>query len=312
MRFLTARLVAVTAGFAATIGAAAQPARPPFLLSTWGVNGTLIPFAEFDGARWRAAWPESTEVPPEIPELRAIPSRWWGKTGFVATWEVLELGGRRHAVQITGTDRDGMGSSCSANVGLATNVPTRKVDQFSGRPEYVAAVAATLPGAVDAVHRVDAGSSDGRALRALVPSLFRRHEHLIAPVVARQGLDAAVDLRSSFSLTAYAEAQTDDQFVFFEASRTMSRARYAENVVMQGWLHRRTASSGFQLVALDVDSRDSDGKGMEQFRPLGVVRENRRHVWISSSGSYAYSGLTLRDVRRGGVKEMLRVDYPGC
>jgi hypothetical protein len=104
----------------------------------------------------------------------------------------------------------------------------------------------------------------------------------------------------------------DEQFVFFEASRTISRPRYAENLVMQGWLWRRAADADFQLVAVEVATRDNDGKGMPTVHPLGVVRENRRHVWVRSEGAYAHSALTVIDVRRGGVKELLRVDYPGC
>jgi hypothetical protein len=68
----------------------------------------------------------------------------------------------------------------------------------------------------------------------------------------------------------------------------------------------------FQLVSVQPSRRDGDGKGAGSFHPLGVVRDGSRRFWLGTLRAYAYSGMTVLDVRRAGIKQLLLVDYPGC
>jgi hypothetical protein len=90
----------------------AQSARLPFVVGVWGQDDAIIPFAEFDGRRWRSSWPLPLYIE-RPPALEAIPPEWWGASRFSSAWEVMEPRGTRRTVRITGTRMARMGSSCS-------------------------------------------------------------------------------------------------------------------------------------------------------------------------------------------------------
>jgi hypothetical protein len=105
------------------------------------------------------------------------------------------------------------------------------------------------------------------------------------------------------------------QYVYFESSHEFARRREqlgSERSFITGWLWRRSPESLFQVVVVQVATNDEDGKGVASFPPLGVVRRGAQRFWLGSLSSYAYSGLTVLDVRRAGVRPTLVVDYAGC
>src|SRR5262245_37089433 len=86
------RAALIVIGLAATIGAAAQTRIPAasraFAVGVLRRDGIVVPFADFDGKRWHASWPEPkgrVDVPIHV---RDVPSGWWGKAGPLDTWEV--------------------------------------------------------------------------------------------------------------------------------------------------------------------------------------------------------------------------------
>src|SRR5688572_16912860 len=112
-----------------------QDALRPYVVAVWSETGNsaktgvILPFADFDGQRWRSSWhtpidtSDGASAPPPLRQLRNIPATWWGPSDFQPTWEMLDPSGRRRSFQVTGTRWTGLGSSCSASVGLATDVP---------------------------------------------------------------------------------------------------------------------------------------------------------------------------------------------
>ena len=97
------------------VGAAAMRRRNLLL---YGVGGIIIPFAAFDGKRWRNAWPPpALELTIPI-DLRGIPSRWWGPTPPLDQWEAW-TSGPPHQLRVT--QPDWIEAHCLRQIGLRTD-----------------------------------------------------------------------------------------------------------------------------------------------------------------------------------------------
>jgi hypothetical protein len=277
----------------------------PFVVGIWGQFTAVIPFADFDGSRWRSSWPAPDETEPARRTLDQIPSRWWGPTSFSPTWEVLEPAGRRVPIQITGTGLAALGSSCAANLGLTANIPVE-------RYQYATVLAASRPGAIDPIEALAPGSADWRTISALLPGIYQRHESTVWAAVRARVRPEEVSPRPRPRLdAAFRTRDEGGEFVYFVSSRHLF-VRHGEWTLIEGWLWRASATEPFQLVAVEASPADDEGKAHGALMPLGVVRRGSRVFWIGALSSYAYYGLVVLDVRRAGIKPIVQVDYAGC
>jgi hypothetical protein len=293
--------VAVVA-FVTSLPLWAQQPMAPFVVAVWSDADNLLPFADFDGRQWRTIWP-APESEPDIRPLQRIPQPWWGRSTFQPTWDLLEPGGTRRNVQITGTAAAGLGSGCSRNIGLTTDI---------SRTEWLAgaAVASSRPGVLEHIEVFAPESSGRRAVAALLPSMYQRYEASAWSGVPSYPDDGPLRLERAFAFRS-----DTGEYVYFESfrdSKPQPEQLGEERSVLTGWLWRRSQAMPFQRVVVDAGRRDLDGKGTNAFRPVAVVRHASRQYWIGALSSYAYSGMVVIDVRRAGVTEALRVDYGGC
>jgi hypothetical protein len=222
MRVFAGRLVLALVAFPAT-GVIAQRELPPFVVGVWitgqsAKQSAIIPFADFDGAQWHSSWPEPLDTsagapaPPPLRPLSKIPSKWWGRSNFEPTWELIEPTGRRRSLQIKGTEWWGHGSSCSANIGLLTNVPTRAY-------EYRDVLAANRAGIIEPVTTLTSTSAEWRTVSALLPGIYQRHDKPLQNI----GRQDRAALNSKPTLEALsASTDASGQYVYFESWRERS------------------------------------------------------------------------------------------
>jgi hypothetical protein len=176
-RKIEAEVMRRAVGFALALAAAAgthvvaQDATPPFVVGVWGQGDAIIPFADFDGQRWHSSWPDPSEITPESRPLQRIPAAWWGSSIFQPTWELIESTGRRRTIQITGTDSTALGSSCSLNLGLKTDVPANTY-------ELGTVLAANRAGVIESVRALTADDDEWRTLSGLLLGIYQQHEAL--------------------------------------------------------------------------------------------------------------------------------------
>ena len=294
---------------AASCGLAAQRPAPPFVVAVWGTGDALIPFADFEGHRWRASWPEPVNAEVHAIPVEQIPADWWGASAFQPTWELLEPNGRRRRVRITGTTPASLGSGCSINLGLTTDVPPNNF-------RYGTVLATNQPGILKPVDTLTPDTSSWRTVRALLPDIYRRHE---ATAWADVSDDFHPDLTAPLNAprldAAYVFGDDHGEYAYFESAREFARRTGqlgTERSFITGWLWRPSSRMPFQLITVRSATNDEDDKSERSLRPLGIVLDGARRFWIGSLSSYAYAGLTVLDVARAGVRELLRVDYGGC
>ena len=287
----------------------AQNETLPFVVGVRGQGDAVIPFADFDGQRWRSSWPAAVDTAPEPRPLERVPSSWWGASTFQPIWEIVEPTGRRRPIQITRIEETSLGSSCSVNLGLKTDAPANTY-------QHGTVLAVNRAGAIEPIETLTSKTSDWANVSAVLPGLYRVHDGAAwRDVQESDRPDLKAPLSKPTLEALFAWMDTSGQYLYFESSREFSpgRDRFEyERTFITGWLWRRTSVSPLQAITVQATTRDVDGKGSRSFRPLGVVHSGSRLFWLGSLSSYAYAGLTVLDVRRAGIKEVLLVDYPGC
>ena len=222
---------------------------------------------------------------------------------------MIEPNGRRRSIQITGTAPTGLGSSCSRNLGLKTDVPANTF-------QYGAVLAANRPGVVQPVVKLMSPGADWRTVSTLLPGIYKRHEATIRKGMPQDFLpEMAAPLSNPRLDAAFIFRDELGEYVYFESSREFAQRpeqRGESHPFITGWLWRASSAMPFQLVSVRAVTRDGDGKGENSFHPLGVVAHGSRRFWLGELSSYAYSGLAVLDVRRAGITERLAVDSAGC
>jgi hypothetical protein len=291
-------------------GVIAQRELPPFVVGVWvtaqpPTQGAILPYADFDGRQWHSSWPEPLDTsagapaPPPLRPLSRIPSSWWGISNFEPLWELIEPDGRRHSLQITRTEWAGHGSSCSANIGLRTNLSARTYEDGD-------ALVSSRAGIVHPVTKLTPKSPEWRTMMALLPGIYQRHDK---PVRRIDG-DVQPDLKRGSRPTLDALFMSTDasgDYMYFESWRV--RMDLPGDSAITGWLWRPSTTSGFQLIKVEVMARDQERN--PRFLPLGVVSDDTRRFWLGVWTGWD-NALSVLDVRRGRVKEVVHVGYGGC
>jgi hypothetical protein len=279
------------------------------VVGVWGQGDAIIPFADFDGRQWRSSWPAPTADKPDPTPLSRIPAAWWGRSSFQPTWEIVEPTGHRRITRITGTDSAGLGSGCSVNLALKTDVPAETYG-------YGAVLAANHAGVIEPVQALTSDSTEWATVSALLPGLYRRHE-----ATAWSGMpeDFLPDMRAPIPGprldAAFTSIDEQGEYLYFESYREFARRPDQLGDLrsfITGWLWRSSPRLPFQAVIVEATTRDGDGKGALSFHPLGVVRHGTQRFWLGGLSGYASGGLVVLDVRSAGIKELLSVGYPGC
>src|SRR6266851_4324839 len=78
------------AGCALFASLASAPELPPatFTLAILRRDAIVIPFATYDGKRWKDHWREPSKDVDVPINLRSVPAQWWGPGGPLDAWQV--------------------------------------------------------------------------------------------------------------------------------------------------------------------------------------------------------------------------------
>jgi hypothetical protein len=295
------RAIAVVAALAALAAFAdAPPAK--FGVGVLRRDGIVIPFAAFDGKKWRSDWP-----PPKLDltvpvTLSAVPSRWWGPTGALDQWQVRTAGGLR---VLRVVQPDWVDIHCVRQIGLRTDYrPDLPPPPPIAQPYPKDGLAIAPPRPVEPIAILPPSGDDARELIATVQASFngaeRRTEDRYGHPITRRAREGIVPTIEA--LYAYG---SDRRVYYVEATRTYRALGQPQGEcsgvgVGSGWFVR--GAEGFRELVMTVDVLDCRRATASYMLPLGVLQLNGRVFWLAQFSGSDHERYVVLEIREKSVQ----------
>jgi hypothetical protein len=319
LRAAEAALATAWAGHRSSRAATAAPDEK-LALGVLRRDGVVIPFATFDGKRWRKDWPEpraSVDVPASI---RSVPSRWWGPVGPLDTWQAWSSGAPPQTLHVR--QPDWYEAQCVQQVGLRTDYrSTQPPVDPKAAPYPKDGLAVSPPQTIEPVEIVPAGligpeinAAFDEAEHKAIRRFEDRSKH---PAPEKQR--ALVPLKIEAIYAAGKPAGT--RVYYFEASkqydfsdRMNEDARLGRCGLVSfggGWFIR-AGNGPLKSLGFDVAVVPCNRYQIRYMLPLGVVRLAGRTFWIAQWSGWDYEEYTIVEIKPDKTDVALRVWGGGC
>ena len=301
--FLVAAIVA---------GMALSDAPRGFAVAVLRRDGLLIPFATFDGSRWRNTWPPP-QVDVTVPiNIDSIPSRWWGTPGPRETWQAWVEGA---STPLRVVQPDWVDIQCLRRITLRTDYRPRTAAPPATIQPYPKDGIAVSPS--QAIEPVDILPVEGRDVHQLAPQVvtaFNRAERETAgnhghPVSARKRevVNPIVE-----ALYAFGDAP---RVYYVEAMRQYRSLGQAPGectaiAVGTGWFTRDADS--IRPLAMSVDLLDCDRRGGSYMLPFGALRLGRRVFWFAQFSGWDHERYVVIEITPKRAEAVVSTWGGGC
>jgi hypothetical protein len=310
-RRVTGAAVLLTLGGALLL--AADTPRATFGAGVLRRDGVIVPFAAFDGKRWSSPWPlPALDLTVPI-DLRGVPSKWWGPTGALDTWQVWTAAGEPKSVHVR--QPDWVDAHCVRQIGLRSDyqpasAPPPPIEQ--PYPKDGLAVSPPQP-----VERIDVVSVESLETRALLPAVHqafnlaeRRVDEAYGHPVARRAREGRVpDIDVVY---AYG---THPRIYYVESVRRyrllgQTTVDCAATTFGTGWFAR----DGDEIRSLEtaVDVLPCNRRGASFMLPLGVMRLAGRLFWLAQFSGFEHERYVVIEIKAKKVEAVLSVWGGSC
>jgi hypothetical protein len=306
-----ARRVVIGAALLACIGAADAP-RSVFGVGVLRRDGVVIPFASFDGKRWRNSWPPP-RLDPTVPiNLASIPSRWWGPTGPLDTWQIWIAGAAR-SVRVV--QPDWVGVHCARNIALRTDYHADGVAPPQNTHPYPKdGLAVSPPQLVEPIENVSVHGTDVRDLAQNLREAFNRSERETEqryghPVSrkAREGVEPAIEALYAFG--------SSPRVYYVEAIRSYRQlgqppSECSGMSIGTGWFIRE--HDVIRPLLMTVDLLNCDRLGASYMLPLGAVRVGARMFWLAQFSGWDHERYVVVEITAKNAEALVSTWGGGC
>ncbi len=295
-----------------TVLIAAAPRSGAFGIGVLRRDGIVVPFAEFDGQKWRARWPEP-KAQVEVPiQLDDVPSRWWGASGPAATWQIWVSGRQPQTVHVTRPDVFPV--RCTRQIGLRTDYTPREMPPpLQTQPYPKDGLAVAPPRAIETIDIVPPASAPPAVAEA-----FDQQEKVVLARARADGVRLTEALQVGPQIEAvYAVGDPSGTRVYyFELSKRYRDARDPSGecpaVVFAGGWFVREGSTELRKLKLDADLVGCERSGLTYMLPLGAVHLQDRLYWIAQWSGWDYEEYSVVEIKPRTVEDVIRVWGGGC
>jgi len=280
-------------------GAPGGPADSPerFSLAVLRLDGLLLPFASYDGRRWKNTWP----LPPrrvDVPiQLADVESKWWPDRQALLDWTLWTADGDAHPLRVVAPVWTRV--QCEGAVALRTSWPiVESLPPLTEQPYPKVGLATTGSRRVEPVAIVDSESVEWRHLADLIREPLNEAEDVAVrrevpygwshPAGASQRRATALTLEAAYR----APFLVPGSFVYYvEATRRYpasggSREPSCDLVTFAaGWLG--IDRDGVVTDHLQAFVTDCDRFFIRVMLPLGVLRSEDRLLWVAQWSGWA-------------------------
>lgn len=292
-------------------------ARSPLLLAVLSRDGYAMPFASFDGRRWRSPWPDhrNLEMPISIDDVE---SDWWGigrRPDRMAWWVDGAKRGEISLKQIANVQ-----AMCSTRIGLRTDhTPSTPAPPRMKQPYPKDGLLVAGDASVDRIDIVEPGSPDWNRMLIGITDRFNKVETAAARSFEswRHPFNAeARKLRPLILEAVYrAPNQTPGWTTYFVEAVRAYPPRPEDrgcglSTTGQGWVH--VGPKGDVKVELTARATYCDRKGVGFMLPLGLIRAADRTYWVYQFSGFEGEWYLVSDVRHDGVRTVASFHAGAC
>lgn len=302
---------AVVLALGAALVAADAP-RGAFGVGVLRSDGVIVPFAAFDGKRWTSAWPlPALDLTVPI-DLRGVPSRWWGPTRALESWQAWTAGATQ-TLRIV--QPDWVNVHCVRQIGLRSDyLPPAAAPPRTEQPYPKDGLAVSPPQPVERIAIVPADSDQKRALIPAMHEAFNKAERLVEdhyghPISKRAREGRVPDIEAVYAVGDH------PRIYYVEASR---RYRWLGQPVDAcaavafgtGWFAR----DGDEVRSLNtaVDLLACNRAGASYMLPLGAMRLAGKLFWLAQFAGWDHERFVVVEVKPKTVQAVVNVWGGSC
>jgi hypothetical protein len=293
-------------------GAASDAPRAVFGVGVLRRDGIIIPFGAFDGKRWTNNWPAPQDDLTVPINVRDVPSRWWGPTKALQTWQAWTSAGPQ---TLDILQLDWIDAQCIRQIGLRSNFrPPTSAPPPAERPYPKEGLAISPPQPVEPIVIVPPESDEVRTLTPVLLEAFNAAERVVADAhghpVSRRGREGRVpDIEAIYAVG------DNPRIYYVEATRKYRQLgqRADECAAMAfgtGWFVR----DGSQVRSLDtaVDLLSCNRAGASYMWPFGAMRVADKLFWLAQFSGWNHERYVVVEVKRKTVEAVLSVWGGSC
>jgi len=305
--FSTARRLAVFAAVVVCIAAADAP-RGAFGVGVLRQDGVLIPFATFDGKRWRNTWP-APELDLIVPiSVGSIPSRWWGPTGPLDTWQAW-IGRVSRSVRVV--QPDWVNVHCARHVGLRTDYHKELSPPDTVQPYPKDGLAVSPPQPVEPIENIPIAAT---AIQAMAPALLaafnraeRETEDRFGHPISRRARERVEPLIEA--VYAFGDSPRVYYIEAVRGYRELGRECTAVSIGT-GWF--TSAPTETKPLLMTVDVLNCNRRGASYMLPLGALRIGARMFWIAQFSGWDHERYAVVEITPKTAEAVVSTWGGGC
>jgi hypothetical protein len=282
-----------------------------FAVAIVRLDGGLVPFAEFDGARWQQAWPEADRPTERAPTIDGIESIWRKRGERVPrVWTVWPATGASSAqARVNGIEvAEG---HCEGQVALKTTLRPIKAEH---PVKFGVAVDSNLP--VGSIEEISQSNSIWRSAEQVVLSSLSKVEAAQAQT-EHQELPRETPQPVARITELYREAKSPRSPIYFIAEKKYRTPSFPQDpsceriTVMTGWLVP-TAGGALALRDAKVVITDCDKKEVRTALPLAVIHVSNHLFWVLQEHGYEDETYLIAEIGPTDVRYPIQVNGGGC
>ena len=291
---------------------AADAPRAVFGVGVLRRDGIIIPFGAFDGKRWSNNWPAPQNDLTVPINVRDVPSRWWGPTKALQTWQAWTSAGPQ-TVDIV--QLDWIDARCIRQIGLRSNFrPPAAAPPPTEQPYPKEGLAVSPAQPVEPIASIPLESDDVRMLTPVLLEAFNAAEREVAdahghPVSRRSREGRLPDIEAIYAVG------DNPRIYYVEATRKYRELgqRPDECAAMAfgtGWFVRE----GSRVRSLDtaVDLLSCDRAGASYMWPFGAIRVAGKLFWLAQFSGWNHERYVVVEVKPKAVEAVLSVWGGSC
>jgi hypothetical protein len=284
----------------------------PFLVAVLRRDGTVIPFATFDGKEWKRPWPEDVRYMDVPIDLANVPRGWWGKSGPVAQLTAWLNGVNRGPVRLA---RPAMlRLMCAMRIGVRSDYQSAEpAPPPAVQPYPKDGLAVSGDQRVDPIEIVPPRAPEWTAAASAIAAEFDdAEERAVRAILAwKHPIKRAERRNVPVELEAMYRAPMDDAgwtAYYVEAVKHYPPEPEDRGCGLMtsvgGWM--AVDPAGKRSIKLNARVTYCDRQGVTYMLPLGLIRANGRNYWAFQRSGYGREGYVISRPRpKETVSEVL-------